>query len=117
MQNKKELTNQYKQTLRPMGVVQVKNNVTGKILIEIAQDLPGKMNSHKFQLKTGRHYCRELQKDYNELGESAFSFEVLDTLKPGEDIKADYTDDLKTLLGMWLEKLSPYGEKGYNKIK
>ncbi len=46
-----------------------------------------------------------------------FSFEVVDTLEPKEDTTYDYTKDLSVLEEMWLEKLQPFSEKGYNKKK
>jgi group I intron endonuclease len=111
--NKNELKRQYKQTLREMGVFQIRNKANGKILIGSAKDLNGKINSNKFQLKTGRHYNQALQKDYNQYGENNFSFEVLDYLKPTENQK-DYSDELKLLEEMWLNKLKPYEDKGYH---
>lgn len=115
--NKKELINQYKRTLRPMGIYQIKNKVNGKIYIESAKDLPGIINRNKFQLKNGLHLNAEMQKDYHEIGEEWFSFDILDYLKPKEDLNYDYTEELKTLEEMWLEKLQPYNEKGYNTKK
>ena len=115
--NRKELIKNYKQTARPMGVYQIKNLKNGKLFIGSAQDLRGIINSNQFQLKNNSHYNKELQKDFNETGEGNFTFEVLDTLKPKEDLKYDYTEDLKILEKMWLEKLPPYNEKGYNTKK
>ena len=67
-----------------------------------------------YQLKSGRHFNRELQKDFNETGKEGFSFDIVDYLKPKEDPNYDYTGELKVLEEMWLEKLGPYNEKGYN---
>jgi len=115
--NKKELIKRYKQTIQPMGVYQIKNKKNGKIYIGCTKNLPGKLNSHKFQLKNGLHLNKEIQKDFNEIGEEGFSFDILDHLKPKEDLDYDYTEELKTLEEMWIEKLQPFNEKGYNKIK
>lgn len=115
--DKKELKKQYKQTIQPMGVYQIKNLTNGKIFLGSAKNLPGKLNSVKFQLENGSHPNRDLQKDFNEFGEQNFSFEAVDTLEPKEDVTYDYTDDLSTLEEMWLEKLQPFSEKGYNKKK
>ena len=54
------------------------------------------------------------QRDFNEGGEGSFSFEILDHLKPREDMKGDYAEELEILEEMWLEKLQPYNENGYN---
>ena len=115
MIDKKELKKQYKQTLPPMGVYRIENLVNGKILIGSSKNLTGKVNSYKFQLKQGTHMNRELQRDYIQFGEENFSFAVLDYLEPKDGPDYDYANDLATLEEMWLEKLRPYGEKGYNK--
>ncbi len=117
MLDKKELKKQYKQTLTPMGIFQIKNLVSGKIFIENGKNLPGSINSAKFQLKMGTYMNEKLQKDYNELGEEKFSFEVIDSLEPKEDLSYDYTEDLNVLKEMWLDKLQPFDEKGYHKRK
>lgn len=117
MINKKEIKKQYKQTLLPVGIYQVKNKVSGKIFIGSGKNLPGNINRNKFQLKNGLHINLELQKDYSEFGEDNFTFEVLDYLDIKDAPDSDYTEDLNTLEEMWLEKLQPYEENGYNKRK
>ena len=115
--NQKELKKQYKQTVLPMGIFQIKNLVNGKIFLGSSKNLKGKLNSIKFQLEMGSYINKELQKDFNEYRENNFLFETLDLLEPKEDPGYDYSDDLNTLEEMWLEKLQPYDEKGYNKRK
>jgi len=60
---------------------------------------------------------KELQEDFKKHGEAEFEFEKIDTLELKDDINYDYTRDLETLEGMWLEKIQPYGEIGYNSKK
>ena len=115
--NRKELIKQYKQTIQPMGIYQIKNKRNGKVYIGSTKNLPGKINSHKFQLKNDLHSNREMQKEFREVGEEGFSFDILDRLEPKEDLNYDYSEELKTLEAMWIEKLQPFNEKGYNKIK
>jgi hypothetical protein len=107
----------YKQTLRPMGIFQIKNLASGKIYIGRSTDLNGKLNSEKFQLKNNMHMNKELQNDFNILGEEKFSFEILDRLLPKEDSNHDYGGDLQTLEAMWLDKLQPFDARGYHKKK
>jgi len=97
-----------------MGVYQIKNLVNGKIFIGSAQNLNGKINSHRFQLKMGSHRNRTLQREYALLGEENFSFTVLDYLEPRKTPEYDYTADLCVLEEMWKERIQPYGEKGYH---
>ena len=113
--DRKEKIKKYKQTVQPMGVYQIKNLKNGRIFIGSAKNLQGKINSHKFQLKNGLHLNKEMQQDYLEAGAESFSFDVLDVLPPKEDVNYNYSEDLKVLEAMWLEKLQPFGEKGYNK--
>lgn len=115
--NKKELRENYKQTIRPMGIYQIRNMKNGKIFLGSAKDLQGIINSNKFQLKNGLHFNKEMQKEFNEVGEESFSFDILDYLKPKEDLNYDYTKELKMFEDMWLEKLQPYNSKGYNTKK
>jgi len=60
---------------------------------------------------------RALQEDFNETDITNLSFEIIDYLKPEEDMEMDYTDDLKMLKEMWIEKLQPFDERGYHKRK
>lgn len=113
-QTKKEIKKQYKQSLTPMGVYAIRCAANGKIFIGSAMNVPGKLNSHKFTLDYGSHINKELQKDYTAFGNAQFSFEMIDTLEPKEDPAYSYTEDLKTLEGLWLEKLQPYDDRGYN---
>jgi group I intron endonuclease len=115
--NRKELIKQYKQTIQPMGVYQIKNKRNGKVYIGSTKNLLGKINSHKFQLKNDLHPNREMQKEFREIGEEGFSFDVLDRLEPKEDLNYDYSEELKTLEAMWIEKLQPFNERGYNEKK
>ena len=117
MTSKEELKKQYKQSPPPMGIFRIKNIANGKIFIGRGMNLAGKLNSNKFQLEQGSHMNRALQEDYSHFGEQNFSFEVVDYLEPKEDPNYDHTEDLKVLEEIWLERLQPYGEKGYNKRK
>lgn len=116
--NKKaELKQSYKLSHRPVGVYQFKNNASGKIMVGSSPNLDGIENRHRFQLKMGMHPNKELQQDWKELGDEQFSFEVLEIVKPHEDGNLDYSEELSILEELWLEKLQPYGERGYNKKK
>lgn len=112
--NHKELTRNYKETRRPMGIFCVRNTVTGQVLIGSSMDLPGILNRQRWQLEQGGHPNRALQNDWNTLGPQSFAFETLDTLSAPEDPAYQPANDLKELLDMWMEKLSPYEERGYH---
>src|SRR4051794_17748690 len=112
--NRKALSRAYKETRRPMGVYQVRNTRDGRVLVGRSVDLPSILNRERTQLQFGGHRNAELQRDWNVLGPDAFAFEVLDTLAvPDDQPGYDPGDDLRMLEALWLEKLEPFGERGY----
>lgn len=100
-----------------MGVFQVRNTRTEKVFVDSSTNIPGKINRHRFSLNAGLHASKSLQADWNELGGDAFEFETLEPVEPRPDQDYDYRADLETLEDMWLEKLEPYDDKGYNERK
>lgn len=100
-----------------MGIFQIRNLVNEKILVVGALNLPGIINRHQFELRAGSHKNRELQADWSELGGDRFIFEILDELTPSSSPDADPRADLLALEDLWLDKLQPYGERGYNERK
>jgi hypothetical protein len=115
MDRKKVLKLAYKQTPLPAGVFQIKNHINGKILIGSGANVNGKLTRHQAELKMGVHRNKALQQEWNEYGPEQFSFEVLECLDPSDDPQYDYQEDLAVLEQLWLEKLRPYEEKGYNR--
>ena len=116
-ERKKALLREYKETPQPMGVFQIKNNVTEKMLLLKALNLPGIINRHQLELRRGMHRNSQLQADWNQYGEAAFSFDILATLKPDEYLPEYYPTAVNDLFEAWLEKLQPFGDAGYNKSK
>lgn len=112
--DRKALIREYKETQRPMGVYLVRNTVNKKSLVGVSINLPAILNRHRTQLRLGGHPNRALQKDWNEFGPEAFEFQILDTLQIPDQSDYDPSDDLRVLEELWLEKLSPFEERGYN---
>ena len=54
------------------------------------------------------------QHDWNAFVTEAFRFEVLDTITPRDKPGYDVKRELSVLEELWLERLSPYGDRGYN---
>jgi len=116
--DRKQAKEDYRRTLQPMGIVQVKNLVSGRIYITASANTRGTINSLRFQLKSGAFTTsHELCRDWQKLGEQSFTIEVIDELKPVDEAEHDYHADLKALEELWLEKLQPYGERGYHSPK
>ena len=112
--DRRALRRAYKETPRPMGVYRVRNVHDGRSLVGRSTDLPAILNRERTQLRLGGHPNRALQADWNALGPDAFAFEVLDTLEPPKDTAGyDPADDLRVLEALWLDRLEPWGERGY----
>lgn len=122
-QRKKELAAAYTGSFRPMGVYQIRNIVNEKILVCGSMDLEGARNRLEFMKQTNMNTVGELREDWTRYGKDSFVFEELDQIKPKEEHLADrselkkYQDDVDALLELWIDKLQPFGEKGYNRLK
>ncbi|MDR2513674.1 MAG: GIY-YIG nuclease family protein [Christensenellaceae bacterium] len=112
-QRRKELRGQYDEIPTMMGVAQLKNKQSGKLFVFSKNNLKSTYLTMKMQLDLGQFRNAELQADWKAMGESAFSYEVLEEKKIEPGIDRDLT--LRQMEKAWLEKLRPYGEKGYNK--
>ncbi|HUS12871.1 MAG TPA: GIY-YIG nuclease family protein [Pyrinomonadaceae bacterium] len=112
----KQLKKNYQQATRAMGVFLIRNNLSDKLFVGCGMDLHGIINRHKFQLTNGIHPNKQLQSEWNELGSKNFAFEIMDEL-PAREGDVDYRAELDALESLWLEKLQPFGERGYNEPK
>ena len=92
-----------KHTPRP-GIYRVRHVASGRSLIGGSVDAPAYLNRVRFELQLGSHRTPALQRDWTQDGPDAFTFEVLDDLKPGPEGRVA-PDDLEELLALWLEKL------------
>jgi len=87
-----------------MGVVAIKNERNGRMWLGLAHNPEATLKRHRFELSLGSSWHKELQSDWNEFGAEAFSFEILDTMKP--DPLKDKAEELKELETLWREKLA-----------
>ena len=115
--NKKEAKQNYKLNPPAMGVFQIRNLTSGKVFVSSTLNLAGIFNRYGFQLKAGNHPNKTLQADWNEFGADNFAFEILEEVFPRENPDYDYKSDVECLEDLWLEKLEPYADKGYNEPK
>ncbi|UHA72802.1 GIY-YIG nuclease family protein [Paenibacillus sp. 481] len=113
MDRKKELVQQYKELKTVAGVYQIKNNVNQKIWIDSTRNVKT-LEGKRFMLQLGTHMNKALQREWNEFGETAFTFELLEPLKQQENVYVDTKDELKKLEEKWMEQLQPYDERGYH---
>lgn len=117
MDRKKELIRAYKENPPRAGILQIRNTVSGKIFIVGYPNVDGKINSQRFQLEGGGHAYKDLQADWKALGGDKFVFEVLEYLPVPEPGTSPLVvrEEIAALEKKWLDKLRPYGERGYNK--
>ncbi|HTR82487.1 MAG TPA: GIY-YIG nuclease family protein [Bacteroidota bacterium] len=114
MKTRQEINREYKERKKPAGIFQVKNIANGKVLLGSSLNLEGPLNGHKFMLSTGSHRNPALQKDWNTFGPEKFIFEILEVVKVKDDPNFNLDDELTLLEQIWIEKLQPFGERGYN---
>ncbi|WP_084134843.1 DUF2087 domain-containing protein [Paenibacillus harenae] len=130
---RKQLTSEYQERERKMGVYRIKNDINGKIYIGGSTNLEPLWGKEQFQLNMDGHRNRELQKEWKQYGGENFSFLILETVKFDHQVLYDYKDvsavegrqpadmvrqynrEVAELTEKWIEKLQPYGDKGYNR--
>jgi hypothetical protein len=113
--DRKELTHQYKTTPRTMGVAAIRHIATGKAFVFANLDIAALVNRYRTQLSFGGHPNKDLQRDWQEFGEAAFTIEILDTLVPKADATINPAEELTVLEEAWMERLQPYSPNGYNR--
>ncbi|HEY6119056.1 MAG TPA: GIY-YIG nuclease family protein [Pyrinomonadaceae bacterium] len=113
-QTNKELKQAYLATPPAMGVFLIRNMINGRTLVCQGKNLQGRINRSLFELEKGKHKNRELQDEWNAFGSENFAFEIVDVLEPSKETPANDAADLAALAALWLEKLQPFGERGYN---
>jgi hypothetical protein len=112
--DRRELKRAYKERSKPAGVFQIKNTANGKVLLGSSLNLEGALNGHRFMLSIGSHLNQNLQKDWKECGAAHFVFEILEVVKVTDDPGFDLSDELALLEQFWLDRLEPFGDRGYN---
>jgi len=110
------LVAQYKEIPIEAGVYQIRNTVNGKLFVDTTRNLKS-LNGRTSSLSSGTYPNKALQREWTEYGADAFALEVLEVLEPDDNPFVDVKDELKKLHEKWLEKLQPYGDKGYHKLK
>lgn len=91
---KQQLREKAKDHKITIGVLSVKNNLTGKQLIHGALNLEALANKMKFQLNAGQFSNSELQTDWKELGNDAFTFEFIYSIEPQENSFINYRQEI-----------------------
>ena len=115
--DRSEIKRLYKQNRPDAGIYQIRNLANGRFYVGSTPNLEGTRNSRMFQLRMGKVvFSRELQEDLDQFGSGNFEFSILDVLEKTER-HGSSERALEELHLRWLEKLQPFGDRGYNSIK
>ena len=110
---KKAIKRQYLEVKSRAGVYAIRNHATGRALIAGAPNVEGVLNRHRFELRFGQHRNKSLMKDWQTFGESGFSFEVLDRIKPSDDPAFNAVEELAQLVNLWRVEMGCQGALDY----
>ncbi|MCM3871088.1 MAG: GIY-YIG nuclease family protein [Pyrinomonadaceae bacterium] len=113
-EDRKQRKRNYQQSAVPMGVFLIRNIVNDKVFVVAGRNLQGIINRHRFDLIAGSHRNKSLQSDWALLGSQNFAFEILEEFTPPDDSQIDEAKELSFMEKLWLEKLRPFAERGYN---
>lgn len=106
-ERRQQLKQMYREMKPPMGAFIIKNTLNGRVFMDVSKDLKSIFNRHRFQLKTGMHPVKELQQEWNQYGQQAFVFKVLEQLEYNEKKEQDdYSEELEIMKMLWWEKLT-----------
>jgi hypothetical protein len=113
MNRRAELKRAARETKPEAGVYQIRNVRSGRILVESTLNLKT-LNGRRMELARGWHRNARLRADVSALGPEAFVFEILEVLPEKDEGFVYPRDAVRQLEKAWLERLQPYGDRGYN---
>lgn len=103
--NRKEAIAEYKNRKIPRGTFSVRFADSGPVWVDATPDLGAAKNGLLFALRTGAHFNKGLQAEWNAQGESQFRYEVLEKLDDDLSPMA-WRDLLKDKKKEWLARLN-----------
>jgi Straboviridae intron-associated endonuclease 1 len=87
------------------GIYRITCTVMGRFYIGSSINLHQRKYNHFRELQRNEHHNQYLQRAWNKYGSDAFTFEVLELVLP---------ISLTAREQYWLDKLKPFGNKGFN---
>lgn len=101
---RKEAISQFKERKPLLGIFAVRCASNGQVWVGASRNLDATRNGTWFALRLGSHRDQALQEEWNAQGESAFQYEVLETLSK-EVIPQAVSDVLGEKKKQWIQEL------------
>ena len=91
------------------GIYVIANKINHKLYVGSSSEITARWSTHKYTLRNGTHANKHFQRAWNEYGEDAFVFIVVE--------KIDDLDSLETREIEWIKNLNVLDSTvGYNKV-
>ena len=103
--DKKEAIRKFKEQKPLLGAYAVRCTVSGRVWVGASRNLDATKNGCWFSLRNGGHIEKSLQQEWNQHGEAAFQYEIVETLDDELHALA-IADLLKQTRERWVKQLS-----------
>lgn len=111
---KRQLKAEYRLMKPDMGVLAVICRGNSRHYVEASSDVRSRISRIELQLSTGMHPNKQLQRDWQAMGQGSFEIKVLEKLEYSRnESKTDYGEDLSVLKSIWAERLIQQGIEIY----
>jgi hypothetical protein len=105
MESRKESIRKFKERKPQLGAYAVRCTANGRVWVGVSRNLDATKNGSWFCLRGGLHQDKSLQEEWNARGESAFQYEILESLDD-ELNRLNVEDVLKEKRNEWVARLS-----------
>jgi hypothetical protein len=104
-EHKKQAIQAYKLAPVEYGVIQIENTINHKCFIAAVPNIKNRWAYYQLNLNRGAYHDTEFQRDWDEMGASAFAYSVL-WHKKTDDV-LNMRAELKDLKAEWIKKVHP----------